>query len=233
MSATTGKIFGIGLSKTGTTSLTRALQLLGYRSIHFPFFYLKPQRHGLQLDHSRLERWDAITDSPIPCFYKQLDKAFPGSKFVLTVRDINRWLDSCEYNHIWPGEYVHNKAVSRFLYVNQILQMHHALYGSIWFDRMRFNYYYQKHIDDVMDYFSDRPDDLLIYNISGGEQWAPLCEFLNKQIPDTQFPKENIGKRKKLKKESRRLIWKSVSCLHLGHTISNPYLPVSMPLESA
>ena len=33
------KVFCIGLSKTGTTSLSKALEILGYRSIHTPIIY--------------------------------------------------------------------------------------------------------------------------------------------------------------------------------------------------
>lgn len=220
------KIFGIGLSKTGTTSLTKALKLLDHKAVHFPFFHLKAQKNSLELNYHRMDKWDAMTDTPIPYFYKKLDRYYPGSKFVLTVRDTDEWLDSCEKNHIWPGEYVHDRAASNLPYITQLLQLHHALYGSVWFDRKRFKHFYQKHIDDVRSYFSDRPDDLLIYNISDGDEWEPLCRFLGKQIPDVEFPKKNVGQNKLLKKETRRQLWKAISFMHLGHRVSNKFTPV-------
>ena len=40
-----GKILGIGLSRTGTTSLTRALEILGLRAVHFPRRLREIRRH--------------------------------------------------------------------------------------------------------------------------------------------------------------------------------------------
>ena len=220
------KVFGIGLSKTGTTSLTQSLRLLDHKAVHFPFFHLKPQKDSLELNYQKLDRWDAMVDTPIPYFYKNLDRYYPGSKFILTIRDIDEWLDSCEKNHIWPGEYVHDKAASNFLYMKQLLQLHHALYGSVWFDRKRFSHFYKKHVDGILSYFSSRSDDLLIYNISDGDGWEPLCEFLGKQVPEVEFPRKNVGKHKLLKKETRHQLWKIVSFMHLGHRVNNKFTPV-------
>lgn len=222
------KIFGIGLSKTGTTSLTQALKLLDHKAVHFPFFHLKPQKDSLELNYHKIDKWDAMTDTPIPYFYKELDRHYPGSKFILTIRDIDEWLDSCEKNHIWPGEYVHDKAANNFLYLTQILRLHHALYGSVWFDRKRFRHFYEKHVDDVLSYFGNRLDDLLIYNLSNGDEWKPLCQFLDRPAPDIEFPRKNVGKHKLLKKEIRRQLWKTVSFMHLGHRVSKKYHPVQI-----
>jgi Sulfotransferase domain/UDP-glucoronosyl and UDP-glucosyl transferase len=86
------KVFGIGLSRTGTSSLTQALNILGYKAIHFPhdnvtraelyrFFASGSGRLSLSL----LQEADAITDTPACCVYKALDQGYPGSKFILTV----------------------------------------------------------------------------------------------------------------------------------------------------
>lgn len=34
-------------------------------------------------------------------------------------------------------------------------------------------------------------DKLKILNLSAGQQWLELCEFLNKPIPTDKFPHEN------------------------------------------
>lgn len=123
---------------------------------------------------------------------------------------------------------MHDKAVSNFLYITQILQLHHALYGSVWFDRKRFRHFYHKHIDDVLCYFSNRPANLLVYNIGNGDEWKPLCKFLGKQVPEIEFPRKNVGKHKRLKKETRRQLWKAVSFMHLGHRVNKKYYPVQI-----
>ena len=83
------RIFGVGMHKTGTTSLYKALEILGFDTAHWS----GPQwakniwlemREGRSLT---IEKHYAITDLPITLLYRELDKAYPGSKFILTVRD--------------------------------------------------------------------------------------------------------------------------------------------------
>lgn len=86
------KIFCIGRNKTGTTSLKTALSDLGYR--------IGNQHRAEQLiTHYRDREWkpiveycytaDAFQDVPfsLPFTYVVMDRAFPGSKFILSVRD--------------------------------------------------------------------------------------------------------------------------------------------------
>ena len=75
------KVFGIGLSKTGTTSLSAALAILGYRSKHFP-------------KDEDFARYDAFSDITVAMKFKTLDRFFPGSQFIYTVRDEPAWLAS-------------------------------------------------------------------------------------------------------------------------------------------
>lgn len=90
MTATRPKIFGIGLSKTGTTSLAHALEILGYRTKDYPG--LSRYRAGdlSSVDLAVVDAYDALTDTPIPSFYRELDQRYPGAKFILTVRASRR-----------------------------------------------------------------------------------------------------------------------------------------------
>ena len=92
------KILGIGLPKTGTKSASEYLKLLGINSIHNPvdeitFNQLRLGDFDLQI----LKTHDAIFDLPSACFYKDYDYVFPNSKFILTTREKEGWLSSCEY----------------------------------------------------------------------------------------------------------------------------------------
>lgn len=91
------KVFGIGLNKTGTTSLGACLERLGYRTKGCS----KKLTRGLLLDGNyedtnyTVENYDAFQDWPWPLIYQYLDKNWPGSKFVLTLRkDPEKWLKS-------------------------------------------------------------------------------------------------------------------------------------------
>lgn len=94
------KIFCIGMNKTGTTSLAVVLSILGYK--------LADQKEGEKYtvyDLNRgnfsplikyIEKYDAFQDMPF-CMgqtYVALDALFPGSKFILTIRDPDEWFQS-------------------------------------------------------------------------------------------------------------------------------------------
>jgi hypothetical protein len=86
------KIFGIGLSRTGTRTLHEAMLRLGYRSRHYAFDqqivdYLRKRRRPSELRLHALEEFDSLHDVPICALYQPLDRAYPGSKLILTVRD--------------------------------------------------------------------------------------------------------------------------------------------------
>src|SRR5690349_17299315 len=97
-------IFGIGLSKTGTTSLFAALDVLGFRSGTYRHMRGLGLAEWFDGDFARdyFADFDALTDLPIATWFPQLDQRYPGSKFVLTVRDIGSWLESARKHFSVP-----------------------------------------------------------------------------------------------------------------------------------
>lgn len=163
------KIFGVGFMRTGTSSLTRALRELGYKIIHPPRPALLPEL----LD----EIWDTdgANDSPIAYQYKELDKIFPNTKWILTTRKLETWLKSVGY------------------FLNVIYdsgaddEIRKLMYGSAKFDKEKYAQAFIRHHKEVLEYFKDR--ELLIMNLDKGDfTWEKLCTFLNKPIPDTPYP---------------------------------------------
>lgn len=207
------RVFGIGLSKTGTTSLTRALEILGYRTNHFPYSALRYESGRLRLDLDRLRQWDAATDSPVALFYRRLEESFPKARFILTQRDIDTWIDSCSYNHVWPGDYVSNKGIRLVPHIRKILCLHRNVYGAERFHPETFRVAYENHRDAVIQHFQRKGRDLLVIDICAGEGWDRLCDFLGTPVPDVAFPHENVGNFKRLKKRSRRASWRLLSML--------------------
>ena len=98
------KVFGIGYAKTATSSLAKALTILGYKCIHDPYnvlpIYFPSELEKFNKDSSTLEDNDAFI-GVVCLIYKELDTAYPGSKFILTVRDEDRWLKSIR-GHLSP-----------------------------------------------------------------------------------------------------------------------------------
>lgn len=184
-----GKIFAIGLSRTGTKSLAVALNHLGIRTKWYPND-ATTYRQLVMGDYrlSILEEYQAITDTPVVPFYPQLDELYPGSKFILTIREKASWLRSCESH--WKGSTVPpNDPPFWRRFANYIDS---CVYGCNAFNPKRFSYVYDRHVNNVLDYFRNRPDDLLVLNICAGEGYEKLCPFLGLETPDdVTFPKEN------------------------------------------
>ncbi|MEM0980742.1 MAG: sulfotransferase [Cyanobacteria bacterium P01_H01_bin.58] len=169
---TPGKVFGIGLSKTGTTSLCQALAHLGYRTLH---------THQL-VD---LTAYDAAADTPVALAFRDLDWRYPNSKFILTVRETEDWLISWE-NHDAKIQQANPQALP-----NHLKRMRRQAFGQWQFDRDVWRQAYQFHVDDVLSYFNGRDEDLLIFQLCNGEDWKQLCPFLGKSIPAEVFPHQN------------------------------------------
>jgi hypothetical protein len=184
------KVFGIGLSKTDTATLTEALNLLNIRSVHFPqdeqtARELKSGNYRLTI----LQDYDSATDTPVAPFYAQFDRAWPGSKFILTVRDQDTWLRSVEahWRRLAAVRMTMKTRVREYVdFINA------CTYGCLDFSPDRFSHAYDLHVRNVKVYFAGRPDDLLVLNICGGEAWPELCGFLGVPEPtDVPFPHAN------------------------------------------
>lgn len=186
------KIFGIGLIKTGSHSLASSLETLGYRTVHYlgSFPWLSLEQGSVRLDTDRMSGFEGFTDIVFSRFYKDLDKAFPGSKFILTVRDEKAWLRSAWF-HIKRYPAKDKDPVE--------LRLRKDLFGTTGFCKKSFLAAYRKHTEDVKGYFSDRPEDLLVMDICGGDGWDKLCPFLHKVKPHAPFPRKFVTGRPSLR----------------------------------
>lgn len=187
------RIFGIGLHRTATTSLHRALETLGFNSWHWsPVGNLAPAHAAREMwlemvnqgRSETLERSQALSDLPIPMLYDRLDAAYPGSKFILTERGESKWLRAAAehfsplnpYRAEWPP-FTH--------------RLHEILYGRQDFEPDVFLARYRCHNAEVRDYFRDRPGDLLVMDMDDGAGWDALCRFLECPVPDKPYPYAN------------------------------------------
>lgn len=180
------RIFGIGMHKTATTSLHHALCTLGFNSAHWksaPWarrIWEEMNEFGLS---RTLEQHYALCDLPIPLLYGALDLAYPGSKFILTVRDENKWMESIR-NH-WSDKNLFRSQWDADGFTHRI---HTALYGRRTFDHRVFLARYRRHNAEVLTYFKNRPNDLLVMNMDGGAGWNELCSFFNVPTPNVSYP---------------------------------------------
>jgi hypothetical protein len=182
------RIFGIGWHKTATTSLHHALQLLGFESAHWKSahwakaIWEEMQTWGRSLT---LERTYAACDFPLPFMFRALDVAYPGAKFILTTRAEAGWLESVELH--WNPEY--NKFRESWNHDPFTHRCHRLAYGQKGFNRELFLERYRRHNAEVLDYFKDRPADLLVMPMDEGAGWRHLCGFLNRPTPSKPYPR--------------------------------------------
>lgn len=191
------KIFCIGFQKTGTTSLYAALTTLGYRTAAVVGRDWSAERlaaEGAALCIETMRDFDAAQDMPWPLFFRELDAAYPGSKFILTVRDPDRWFSSIE------GHFGANTdEMQAFIYGRDAA----APAGN----RQRYLDVCARHEREVRAYFADRAGDLLVMDLERGDGWAELCAFLGLAVPAEPFPVKNRSSdRKTLSFRLRRKI---------------------------
>jgi hypothetical protein len=181
------RIFGVGLHKTATTSLHTALKILGLDSAHWTTAHWAKavwQEMTTLGRSATLERSYAVSDLPIPVLYRELDKAYPNSKFVLTIRDEDKWLDSVRRH--WNPHY--NKFRKWWDHDPFSHFIHKEIYGRRDFNPEIFLARYRRHNAEVLEYFKLRPADLLTFNVDAGHGWNELCRFLRKPVPSVAYP---------------------------------------------
>lgn len=175
------KVFCIGFQKTGTTSLYAALTALGYKTAAVVGRDWSAERlaaEGAALCVETARNCDAAQDMPWPLFFRELDAAYPGSKFILTIRNPESWFQSIE-KHFGdnPGE------MQALTYGRDAA----APAGA----KARYLDVYSRHEQDVRAHFISRPGNLLVLDLEAGDGWRELCGFLGVQIPDEPFPFKN------------------------------------------
>ena len=168
------KVFGIGYHKTGTTSLGHALTILGYTVCPgYGSFDPDFAKTVWEKAYRMAEEHDAFQDFPWPLMYKEFDKKYPGSKFILTKRPTDEWINSV-VRHFGTTA----SPVAQWVYGPRGPKGNEDYYISM----------YERHNKEVQEYFADRPDDLMVFDLVKGEGWERLCAFLNKKVPDAPFP---------------------------------------------
>ena len=175
------RVFCIGLNKTGTSSFHAAMEILGLKSLHWGG---PPVRRtveaalaeGRPLLSGLDPTFDAFSDiGPVSRHFDVLDEQYPGSRFVLTVRPIDEWIDS-RRRHVErnirrreAGEYD-----GKFLVVDE------NDWRSEW----------HRHMDRAKRYFAGRAEFLEV-DLTAGVGWDPLCKLLDLPEPSVPFPWAN------------------------------------------
>lgn len=181
------KIFGIGLQKTGLTSLLRLLERSGInaRGTNLTLRRKFARRRDYRGILNYYDTAQFHCDWPTPLMYKAaFAKYGKASRFILTVRkDADTWFESLKR---------HNR------YAHPIMNKHKWVFGRYYphgFDAEH-KAFYERHIREVMTFFEEQgaSDQLLVLRVDEAGAIDKLAQFLEIEIPFDAFPRENVSK---------------------------------------
>jgi len=190
-------LIGAGYGRTGTLSLKSALETLGYNKCHHMIEVIHTPGEAekwLQAIDAESVDWDellagyqATVDWPACHFYQELADYYPQAKVLLSVRDPQQWFESMSATtlgvirkRMQASDTLEQKNLGTELVVNA------AFNGEI-DDSAHGIRMFNQHTKDVIDAID--PDRLLVFDVREG--WEPLCQFLDKPVPTSAFPRVN------------------------------------------
>ena len=99
--------------------------------------------------------------------FAELDKQYPNSKFILNTRDVDNWINSR----------------LRFLKSGYEYCKHgHSFHDNEEELKLCWKEHWHTHYNSVIDYFKDRPHDLLIFNIESDDPVKIVDFFANLEL---------------------------------------------------
>lgn len=202
--ATGLRVIGAGWGRTGTASLKRALETLGFGPCHHMEEVVKHPAEvptweraarGDRIDWKTfMEPWGASVDFPSAMYYRELMAAFPDAKVVLSVRDPESWYASMSETIVpimtrFPNRIVmpHVPMLGAPARAMQGSVMHQKVIARFWSDRAGVLEAFRAHIEEVKRVVP--AEKLLVFEAKEG--WEPLCAFLEVPVPATPYPRVN------------------------------------------
>lgn len=187
------KVFAVGFNKCATTSLHALFTTLGL-----------PSYHGTQWRSSDklwlLKSYDCFSDG-IPQDLAKLDRLFPGSKFVLQVRDLESWV----YSRLAHIERSKRSGIHRVA----------ADWDTTDYAVTSWIHNRNRHHLLVQDYFAERPGDLLIVNFIRDPSAATRVAHFLGYSGTYDRPEDNANPDKAVPASHRETLSRCAAELHI------------------
>jgi hypothetical protein len=181
------------MPKAATSSTSWFIEQYEYKTLHWigeisltEKFYENPKDFYVNL----VSEYDCVSDAPFYVLFKELDIAYPNSKFIFIDRNVDDWAIS-------QIRYSKHKGFRGVLVPDPHVILEEEYFTNIeavWsFDRLKQNY--NEHKERVLEYFANK-DSLLLLELENNEKEKRICEFLKINYnPKIKFPKLNVFKR--------------------------------------
>ena len=164
------KVFCVGWLKTGTTSMGFAIKNLGFVHLSYEQYIWRNWYQNGKIDKlmNYAKHYESFDDLPWnkPEIFQHINKCFPNSKYILTLREPEAWFDSLVR---------FNKKLNKKTDFNKEAEI-------------------QKYIEHNNFYRLNVPkENLLEFDIFKGEKMEKLATFLEVELPshELKFPHEN------------------------------------------
>ena len=203
------KVFCIGMNKTGTSTMTKIFKELNFRVA--PQIKQEKKIGEIKSQNEILEikkfcwKYNFFQDLPFSQgnFYQNIDKIFPKSKFILTIRDSNRWFESlCNFHLIYFRKMgldfkninqVKEKDLKKFnwiregyyydytknFWISEIKNNQISYNWNLLYDKEHYISVYEKRNKEIIDYFKKRTEDLLIFDVNENKDVFKILNFLS------------------------------------------------------
>lgn len=182
------KVFGIGLNKTGTSSLGKALKILGFMrhqtyNLEFTELWFNGDTSAI---YSCIDKNNSFEDWPWPMMYKEIYNKYENAYFILTKRKSSEvWFKSLCKHADSSGPTPFRKMIYGY-------EMPHN------FETEHIEFY-ERHNSEVIEFFKNHaPDRLLIMCFEEGDGWEKLCSFLDRPNPYIPFPAVGPANKKRV-----------------------------------
>lgn len=174
------KIFGVGLNKTGTTSLKLAFQELGFRHLdRKPRLFKHWKMREFDAIFEYIEDYQSFEDWPWPLMVPELLQHYPDAKFILTRRtNASKWVESLKRQSERTNP-DNNPRLAIF--------GHNYPHG----DETAHQSFYETHLNQTRALFKDKPGQFAEMCWEEGHGWPELCAHLGCKIPRKPFPHAN------------------------------------------
>lgn len=167
-------LFGIGLNKTGTTSLHDKLLKWGFKSYHYTDDSLPTAQLTELLLRGAPPPFNAIIDVPyVMTEFQRIAHDYPKAKFVCTRRDVESWIESRQHHLTWLKE---NRPEDDW--------------ANAPIDPDAWRIEHRERYVAIDEFFAGQPHRLLSLNIIAGDDAATLRDFLGMhESVDVDFKK--------------------------------------------
>lgn len=187
------KVICVGCVKTGTTSLREAFTRLGYKCAVWDEKQVAAWHRGEIEDCMQAAaKFEFLRDWPWPQLYRELDAAFPGSKFILTLRDPDKWVESF-IAHVRRVAFAKDGTYVGHPERDQSWRMTYGYNPAQFLDKPEYliETIYEKRLAEVRAYFADRPADLLEIDLIANPSYKKICKFVGHAPVKWKYPHMN------------------------------------------